>query len=176
MKNNGINALGWVALITMIIGGMTSGIGVGIFFSVLGFILTTILYYKIDKLGYGTTLFNFTIYQYLIALVPTGLLVYLGVNNYSDKSHGVLFLVCVLVFALLLFLAILNYFIAKSLNAIGAATHNTWFKISGVLTKIGAYTLPVLVGFFFVILAQPFFLLGCATYNPIARVNNEQNS
>ena len=166
MKNGGINALGYFTLIIMIIGGMTSGIGVGIILSIIGFIITTILYYKIDKLGYGTTLFNFTIYQYLIALIPTGILAYFGINQYSAKSHGVIFLISVLIFALLIFLAVLNYFIAKSLLAIGKSTSNTWYNISGILTKIGAYTMPVFVGIFFVMLAQPFFLLGCATYNP----------
>lgn len=164
MKNDGINTLGAIALVIMVIGGLTSGFGAGILLAIIGFILTMILYYKIDKQGFGTTLFNFSIYQFLIAIIPTGLLIYFGVNQYLHKNHGTVFLIIMLIVALLVFLAIINYFVAKSLLKIGDITGNAWFKVSGVLTKIGAYLLPVLIGFFFVILAQPFFLLGCVTY------------
>lgn len=173
MKVSSINRLGWMALITLILGSLTSSFGVGIIISIISLILTTMLYKQIDELGYGTNLFNFSISQYLIAGVPTGLMVYFGVNEYSSKSHGVLFLVGAVILALLLFVAILNYFIAKSLLIVAEKSDNAWFKISGVLTKFGAYTVPVLFGFMLLILAQPFFLIGCIVYKGLIKTENE---
>jgi len=164
MRATSINRLGWMALITLILGSLTSSFGIGIIISIISLIITTILYKHIDQLGYGTTLFNFSIYQYLVAGIPTGLMVYFGVSEYSNKSHGVLFMVALVILALLLFVATLNYFIAKSLLIVAEKNDNAWFKISGVLTKMGAYTVPVLIGFMLLILAQPFFLIGCIVY------------
>jgi uncharacterized membrane protein len=158
-----INLLGIIALGSFVAGMFPA---VGIYFSILGFILTTVLYAKVDKLGYGTNLLNFTLYQWVVILVPTGILTYLGVERFSQGSNGVTYLIIMLVVALLLFLAFTNYFIAKSLLSLGEQTDSLWFKISGTLTKVGAFTMPILLGMLFVMLAQPFFLLGCILYKP----------
>ncbi|AUR52680.1 DUF996 domain-containing protein [Aquella oligotrophica] len=169
MTVSSINRLGWMALITLILGSVTSSFGIGIIISIISLIITTMLYKRIDDMGYGTSLFNFSISQYLIAGVPTGLMVYFGVSQYTDKSHGVMFLVAIVILALLLFVAILNYFIAKSLLIVAEKCDNAWFKISGILTKFGAYTVPVLIGFMLLILAQPIFLIGCITFKGIQK-------
>lgn len=156
-----INLLGVLAMACLLLGAIP---GLGILASIMGFILTTWLYARIDKLNYGTNLFNFSLSQWFLVLIPTGILMYLGIDNYLNQSKGILFLIFTLLFALLLFLAIANYFIAKSLILIGEKTNNSWLKLSGYLTKIGAFSLPVVVGLLFIILAQPFFLLGCITF------------
>jgi hypothetical protein len=82
-------------------------------------------------------------------------------------SEGKLFYIALIVVELfLLFLGFSNYFIAKSLLIISKKTGNIWFKISGILTKIGAFTMPVAVGMLPLALAQPFFLIGCIVYKP----------
>lgn len=162
-----INLLGIVALGSLVAGMFPV---IGVYFSVLGLVLTTVLYAKVDKLGYGTTLLNFTIYQWVVMLVPTGILTYLGVERFSQGSNGLTYLIIMLVVALLLFLAFINYFIAKSLLVLGEKTDSLWFKVSGTLTKVGAFTMPVLLGFVFIVLAQPFFLLGCILFKPVGEI------
>ena len=158
-----INLLGVIALGSFVAGMFPD---IGFVFSILGMVLITVLYAKVDKLGYGTNLLNFTLYLWALILVPTGILVYLGIDSFSKSSNGIMYLIIVLTVALLLFLAFTNYFIAKNLLSLGEQTDSLWFKISGTLTKVGAFTMPVLLGMLFVMLAQPFFLLGCILYKP----------
>jgi uncharacterized membrane protein len=159
-----LNVLGILALAAFILGMIPS---IGGLFSIVGLILTTVLYAKIDKLGYDTHLLKFTLYQWLVALIPLSVVLVLGWKFAESKDNSSLtYIMMALCEGLLLFLAVINYFVAKSLLLIGDEANNQWFKISGILTKVGAYTMPISLGLLFVMLAQPFFLLGCIVYKP----------
>jgi hypothetical protein len=125
-------------------------------------ILTTVLYAKIDKLGHGTNLFNLSLRQWGISLFPTAILVYFSYKQLHNHHWVILFFLVIL--SLLVFLAIINYFIAQSLLSLSIKLHNKWFYYSGLLTKFAAYTMPLFIGFFLLILAQPVFLIGCIFY------------
>ncbi len=124
-------------------------------------ILTMVLYAKLDKLAYGTNLFNLNLRQWGIALLPAGAIFYLAYMEFNDDHWFVL--LSLITVSLLVFLAIVNYFIAKSLLILAAQLPNNWFYYSGRLTQFAAYTMPILLGFFLLILAQPLFLMGCIT-------------
>lgn len=159
-----INILGFIALGSFVLGMIPS---IGMWFSIIGMILTMILYSLVDKLGYGTNLFKINLYQWIAVIIPLLVLSLLGVKfAEAGNDRGVNLVLLGLCLVLLLFLAGVNYLVAKNLTLIGHKSSNLWFKVSGGLTKAGAYTMPVLIGLVFVMLAQPIFLLGCITYKP----------
>lgn len=159
-----INRLGFIALVSFVLGMVP---GIGVWFSIIGMILTMVVYSRVDKLGYGTSLFKINLYQWVAVIIPLLILSVLGIKFAdSGNDRGVDFILLALCLVLLLFLAGVNYFVAKNLSLIGHKSNNFWFRTSASLTKIGAYTLPVLIGFLPIILAQPIFLLGCIVYKP----------
>ncbi len=161
-----INILGFIALGSFVLGMIPS---IGMWFSIIGMILTMILYSLVDKLGYGTNLFKINLYQWIAVIIPLLVLSLLGVNfAEAGNNRGVNLVLLGLCLVLLLFLAGVNYLVAKNLTLIGQKSSNLWFRVSGGLTKAGAYTMPVLIGLVFVMLAQPIFLLGCIAYKPQA--------
>ena len=165
-----INILGIIALGSFILGMIPD---VGMWFSIVGMILTMILYNQVDKLGYGTNLFKINLYQLLAVIAPVLVLSLLGIKFAdSGNDRGIALVLVGLCLVLLLFLAWVNYLVAKNLSVIGQKSANFWFKLSGSLTKAGAYTMPVLVGLLLVMLAQPIFLLGCIVYKPLDVSNN----
>lgn len=159
-----INILGFIALASFVLGMVPD---IGMWFSIIGMILTMVLYSRVDKLGYGTNLFKINLYQWVAVIIPLLILSILGIKFAdSGNDRGVNFILLGLCLVLLLFLAGVNYFVAKNLSLIGQKSNNFWFRVSGGLTKAGAYTMPVLIGLLLVMLAQPIFLLGCIVYKP----------
>lgn len=164
---NPIRGWGIVALVAFVLG-MIPGF-IGALCSIAGLLITTMLYHKVDKLGYGSQLLKLTIYQWIAVLIPLGALFIIGIK-YAESdlsSNGLTYVLLGLCEVLLLVLAVINYFVAENLLSIGIKSNNFWFRISGTLTKFGAFTMPIALGLIFVILAQPLFLLGCIIYKPV---------
>ena len=131
-----------------------------------GLVILMYLYLLIDKLGFGSKLFKISLIQLVFAIPAMGFVALVNLDHNLVVSNNLLYYVSlIVVIACLLFLAYTSYLVALNLLLLGKNSNNMWFKISGTLTKVAAFTMPVLgLGFLFLVLAQPIFLLGCITY------------
>lgn len=138
-----------------------------------GLILLMYLYLQIDKLGFGSKLFRISLFQLVLMLPAMGFLAYINLNKSAlDNSTTMIYSSVAVVVALLVFLTYTNYLVAVNLSHLGKSSDNLFFKISGVLTKVAAFTMPLMgLGLLFLVLAQPIFLLGCIVYKP-SNLNN----
>lgn len=164
-----INLLGGIALALFAAGAIPSLA----WLSLPGLILLIYLYLQVDKLGFGSKLFRISLIQ-LIPMIPAmGFLAYINLNkSVLDNSAVLMYVSVAVVVALLLFLTYTTYLVAVNLLTLGENSGNLSFKISGVLTKLAAFTMPVMgLGLLFLVLAQPIFLLGCIMYKP-SNLNN----
>lgn len=133
-----------------------------------GLILLMYLYLQIDKLGFGSKLFRISLIQLIPLLPAMGFLAYINLDQAALANNLMLnYLSIALIVGLLLFLTYTTYLVATNLLLLGKNANNLWFKISGVLTKVAAFTMPLMgLGLLFLVLAQPIFLLGCIIYKP----------
>jgi hypothetical protein len=151
-----------LTLITMIMGGIPQLQ----LCSLLGLIGLLYLYRLVDQLGPGLKLLKVSVYQLLFSVPIMGIIVYLNYGNPQLLSGEVThYLSLALLLGLLLILAYTNYLVANYLLQLSKQLqHNLWFKLSGILTKVAAFTMPVFgIGMLLLLLAQPIFLLGCIT-------------
>ena len=164
-----INLLGGIALALF----AASAVPSLAWLSLPGLILLMYLYLQIDKLGFGSKLFRISLIQ-LIPMIPAmGFLAYINLDKSALTNSSVFtYLSIAVVVALLLFLTYTTYLVAMNLLTLGENSDNLSFKISGVLTKIGAFTMPLMgLGLLFLVLAQPIFLLGCIMYKEVGVLN-----
>lgn len=169
MKNKQLNILGLAGLILFAAGALPSLS----WLTLPGLIVLMYLYLAIDKLGFGSKLFKISLVQLIFALPAMGFVAYVNLDhNLVANNQSLYYVSLAIVVGCLLFLAYTSYLVALNLLLLGKNSNNMWFKISGVLTKVGAFTMPVLgLGFLFLVLAQPIFLLGCITYKPLVSVD-----
>lgn len=102
-------------------------------------------------------------------MIPAmGFLAYINLDKSALTNSSMFkYLSIAVVVALLLFLTYTTYLVAVNLLTLGENSDNLSFKISGVLTKVAAFTMPLMgLGLLFLVLAQPIFLLGCIMYKP----------
>lgn len=134
-----------------------------------GLILLMYLYLQIDKLGFGSKLFRIFLIKLLPMIPAVGFLAYINLDKSALMNNSILtYLSIAVIVALLLFLTYTTYFVAVSLLILGENSDNLLFKISGVLTKVAAFTMPLMgLGLLFLVLAQPIFLLGCIMYKEV---------
>lgn len=137
--------------------------------NVVSLVILLYLYNKLDQLSLGLKLMKFTVWSTALA-IPLGLVLFYCLQ----QSKDILIVGLVIVFLLVLFLAYINYRVAEMLFTVAQKTNNKHFQTSAKLTKMGAYTLPCLVGFIFIVIAQIFFFLGCITYKGIPIVAIEK--
>ena len=162
--NKQINLIGGIALILFAAGAFPKLE----WLALPGLILLMYLYLQIDKLGFGSKLFRISLIQLIPLLLAMGFLAYINLDQAAVTNNSMLnYLSIALIVGLLLFLTYTTYLVATNLLLLGKNANNLWFKISGVLTKVAAFTMPLMgLGLLFLVLAQPIFLLGCIIYKP----------
>lgn len=162
--NKQINLIGGIALILFAAGAFPKLE----WLALPGLILLMYLYLQIDKLGFGSKLFRISLIQLIPLLPAMGFLAYINLDQAAVTNNSMLnYLSIALIVGLLLFLTYTTYLVATNLLLLGKNANNLWFKISGALTKVAAFTMPLMgLGLLFLVLAQPIFLLGCIIYKP----------
>ena len=163
--NKQINLLGGLALILFAAGAVPKLE----WLALPGLILLMYLYLQIDKLGFGSKLFRISMIQLIPLLPAMGFLAYINLDQGAVTNNSMLsYFSIALIVGLLLFLTYTTYLVATNLLLLGKNANNLWFKISGALTKVAAFTMPLMgLGLLFLVLAQPIFLLGCITYKEV---------
>ena len=137
--NKQINLIGGIALILFAAGAFPKLEGLAL----PGLILLMYLYLQIDKLGFGSKLFRISLIQLIPLLPAMGFLAYINLDQAAVTNNSMLsYLSIALIVGLLLFLTYTTYLVATNLLLLGKNANNLWFKISGVLTKVAAFTMP----------------------------------
>ncbi len=165
MRYKQLNILGFIGILLFAAGAVPSLS----WLTLPGLVILMYLYLLIDKLGFGSKLFKISVIQLIFAIPAMAFVAFVNLDHKLVANSNMLYYVSLLVvIACLLFLSYTSYLIALNLLLLGKNSNNMWFKISGVLTKVAAFTMPILgLGFLFLVLAQPIFLLGCITYKGI---------
>lgn len=159
-----IRNLGIISLACIIIPEFISSTVLNVLLGTIGTILGCYLFYTLGR-EYGEEgLFKINILQNIIALPAVGILSYIATNKDALASSAVLYGVYALIILLLLFLAFTNYKLAKHLTSLSKKTSNQYFRFSGLLLFISAYTTPIIIGILFFAVAFVLFLLGCVMF------------
>lgn len=159
-----IRNLGIIALICIIVPEFISSTILNVVLGAVGTVLGCYLFYALGR-EYGEEgLFKINILQNVIALPAVAILGYIASNKDALANNVVLYSMYGLMILLLLFLAFTNYKLAKYLTSLSKKTANQYFRFSGLLLVISAYTTPIIIGILFFAVAFVLFLLGCVMF------------
>ena len=128
---------------------------------VMFYMISIYLFYIFSKAYQVNQLLKWNIWQIVIALVFGVMFSLLLLYVKSAMFYYALIAILVL---LILVLAWLNYQIAKGLIILAQKTNNNGFRYSAVILKYSAYTLPILIGFIGLAIANLCFLYGCIRF------------
>lgn len=139
-------------------------IGSGVM-TVISVVVVTYLLYLLSKIHDELTLFKMSITQTVVYSPVVIFLGYVATKQAELSSNSVLLYgVFAVLILTLLFLAVTNFMIGKRMRVLADKVDNAYFKISGILLQVSAYTMPILIGLFIFIVALVFFLIGCILY------------
>lgn len=153
-----IRNLAILALVLLVLGAVPSVIS--FVASIVSIILIMLLYSKLDKLNVHTNLYKLSVKLYGVVLC---LILPLLIFRAFGLEHSDLGRVIEILFleGLLIVLAFLNYKIANNMFVLANKSQNMMMKIAAWITRVGAWTTPMVIGLIVIGFAQIFFLIAC---------------
>lgn len=155
-----LNILGLSALVLNLLGYIPK---IGHLFSLAGFIVGVLTYRELEALGLIKGAWKLFTTITLLSLVAVAL----ATLGYIYQDRVVLAItVSGVAYVIGLIIAWVTYRLSQQLELTAGQTQSKSFKVTAIILKISAFTMPVLVGFLIQGLAQLVFLIAAIIYKP----------
>lgn len=145
-------------------------------FEFVAFIAVLVLLLDFDKL-FATKLTKLYLVRAIVGVLSI-LFIYFGGASIAQVSENhqesilpmvILLVIGTVLFIALIYVAMVTYNMACQITNIGNQNNSYYFKFSGLFMKIGAFTLPILVGWMICWLADVLFVIGCIVFETTKR-------